>query len=105
MKNKRIVVVGAGLAGCEAAFRVAEAGYPVELHEMKPVRFSPAHRSEKFAELVCSNSLKAERIGSAAGLLKAEMLRLGSVTVAAALQTKVPRAGRSPWTETGSPRL
>ncbi|MBQ6021162.1 MAG: methylenetetrahydrofolate--tRNA-(uracil(54)-C(5))-methyltransferase (FADH(2)-oxidizing) TrmFO [Clostridia bacterium] len=93
MKNKRIVVVGAGLAGCEAAFRVAEAGYPVELHEMKPVRFSPAHRSEKFAELVCSNSLKAERIGSAAGLLKAEMLRLGSVTVAAALQTKVPAGG------------
>ena len=93
MKAERIVVVGAGLAGCEAAYRIAEAGHRVELYEMKPVRFSPAHRSENFAELVCSNSLKAERLGSAAGLLKAEMQRLGSITVEAALKTKVPAGG------------
>ncbi len=91
--NKSIIVVGAGLAGCEAAFRIAEAGYPVELREMKPLRYSPAHKSGNFAELVCSNSLKAERLGSAAGLLKAEMLRLGSITVDAALKTRVPAGG------------
>ncbi len=93
MKPDRIIVVGAGLAGCEAAYRIAEAGHPVTLYEMKPVRYSPAHHSENFAELVCSNSLKAERLGSAAGLLKAEMLRLGSITVDAALKTKVPAGG------------
>ncbi|MBQ6165345.1 MAG: methylenetetrahydrofolate--tRNA-(uracil(54)-C(5))-methyltransferase (FADH(2)-oxidizing) TrmFO [Clostridia bacterium] len=91
--NKSIIVVGAGLAGCEAAFRIAEAGYPVELREMKPLRYSPAHKSGNFAELVCSNSLKAERLGSAAGLLKAEMLCLGSITVDAALKTRVPAGG------------
>ncbi|MBR1811139.1 MAG: methylenetetrahydrofolate--tRNA-(uracil(54)-C(5))-methyltransferase (FADH(2)-oxidizing) TrmFO [Clostridia bacterium] len=91
--NKKVIVVGGGLAGCEAAYRIAEAGFPVELAEMKPVRFSPAHENENLAELVCSNSLKAKRLGSAAGLLKAEMLRLGSVTVEAALQTKVPAGG------------
>ena len=93
--NKKVIVVGGGLAGCEAAYRIAEAGFPVELAEMKPVRFSPAHENENLAELVCSNSLKAKRLGSAAGLLKAEMLRLGSVTVEAALQTKgkIRRAG------------
>ena len=91
--NKSIIVVGAGIAGCEAAFRIAEAGYPVELREMKPLRYSPAHKSGNFAELVCSNSLKAERLGSAAGLLKAEMLRLGSITVDAALKTRVPAGG------------
>ena len=91
--NKTVVVVGGGLAGCEAAYQTAGAGYETILYEMKPERFSPAHESESLAELVCSNSLKAERLSSAAGLLKAEMERFGSVTVAAAKQTRVPAGG------------
>ena len=74
-------MVGAGMAGCEAAWAIAEAGLPVTLCEMKPVKYSPAHHSPDFAELVCSNSLKASRIDSAAGLLKEEMRRLGSLLV------------------------
>ena len=66
-------VIGAGLAGCEAAWALANQGIRVCLYEMKPQRFSPAHHSEQFAELVCSNSLKARRLGSAAGMLKEEM--------------------------------
>ena len=77
----RITVIGAGLAGCEAAWYLAHQGIPVTLVEMKPIRYSPAHHSEGFAELVCSNSLKAERIASAGGLLKAEMKRLGSLQI------------------------
>ena len=84
---KKFTVVGAGLAGCEAAWQIAQAGYRVTLVEMKPVKFSPAHKSENFAELVCSNSLKASRIDSAAGLLKEEMARLGSLTVPVARNT------------------
>ena len=68
-----INVIGAGLAGCEAAWQIATRGVEVSLFEMKPRKFTPAHRNKNFAELVCSNSLKAERISSAAGLLKAEM--------------------------------
>ncbi|MGN0172358.1 MAG: methylenetetrahydrofolate--tRNA-(uracil(54)-C(5))-methyltransferase (FADH(2)-oxidizing) TrmFO [Acutalibacteraceae bacterium] len=82
--DKRAVVVGGGLAGCEAAFALANAGIAVTLYEMKPLRFSPAHKSPLLAELVCSNSLKARRIGSAAGLLKEEMRRMGSLCVSAA---------------------
>ena len=74
-----VKVIGAGLAGCEAAVRLADSGVQVELYEMKPKKMSPAHRSDCFAELVCSNSLKASRIESAAGLLKEEMRRFGSV--------------------------
>ena len=88
-----IRVIGAGLAGCEAAWRIASAGVPVELYEMKPLRFSPAHRSEGFAELVCSNSLKAEREESAAGLLKLEMRRLGSLLLSCADSCRVPAGG------------
>ena len=88
-----VSVIGAGLAGCEAAWQLACRGIPVTLHEMKPVRFSPAHRYEGFAELVCSNSLKANRIGSAAGLLKEEMYRLGSIVVRCARETAVPAGG------------
>ena len=77
-----VAVIGAGLAGCEAAWALANAGIPVRLHEMKPQRFSPAHHSENFAELVCSNSLKAQRIGSAAGMLKEEMRMMGSLVAA-----------------------
>ena len=90
---KNFTVVGAGLAGCEAAWQIAQAGYRVTLVEMKPVKFSPAHKSENFAELVCSNSLKASRIDSAAGLLKEEMARLVSLTVPVARNTAVPAGG------------
>lgn len=88
-----IRVVGAGLAGCEASWQIASAGIDVELYEMKPLRFSPAHKNENFAELVCSNSLKAERVESAAGLLKEEMRRLGSLLLPCADACRVPAGG------------
>ncbi|MCR5306578.1 MAG: methylenetetrahydrofolate--tRNA-(uracil(54)-C(5))-methyltransferase (FADH(2)-oxidizing) TrmFO [Oscillospiraceae bacterium] len=88
-----ITVVGAGMAGCEAAWAIAEAGLPVTLCEMKPVKYSPAHHSPDFAELVCSNSLKASRIDSAAGLLKEEMRRLGSLLVPCAEAAAVEAGG------------
>lgn len=88
-----IRVIGAGLAGCEAAWRIAGAGAEVDLFEMKPEKFTPAQRSENFAELVCSNSLKAERLESAAGLLKEEMRRLGSLLVPCADLCRVPAGG------------
>ncbi len=91
-KNKPIVI-GAGLAGVEAAWQLAKRGIEVCLVEMKPVKFSPAHKSENFAELVCSNSLKALRTGSAAGMLKEEMKKLGSLTVECALLSAVPAGG------------
>ena len=74
-----LTVIGAGLAGCEAAWTAANAGVPVTLVEMKPGKRTPAHREDGFAELVCSNSLKASRVDSAAGLLKEELRRMGSV--------------------------
>lgn len=86
-------VIGAGLAGVEAAWRIAQRGCEVTLVEMKPVRFSPAHKNENFAELVCSNSLKAMRLESAAGLLKEEMRRLGSVCVESAQKCAVAAGG------------
>lgn len=88
-----VKVVGAGLAGCEAAWRLAESGIPVELYEMKPKKYTPAHKYSGFSELVCSNSLKAARIESAAGLLKEEMRRLGSLSMQAAEASKVPAGG------------
>mgnify|MGYP001030698137 FL=1 len=90
---EKITVIGAGLAGCEAAWQIASQGVPVVLYEMKPLRFSPAHKSEGFAELICSNSLKAARIDSAAGLLKEEMRRLGSLLTTCAEKAKVPAGG------------
>lgn len=89
----KAAVIGAGLAGCEAAKQLSRAGIPTYLYEMKPKKFSPAHKNENFAELVCSNSLKAERLNSAAGLLKAEMEMLSSVCVEAAKSTRVPAGG------------
>ncbi len=89
----KVKVIGAGLAGCEAAWQLAENGIQVELFEMKPKKFSPAHKYNGFAELVCSNSLKAERIESAAGMLKEEMRKLGSLTMKAAAATKVSAGG------------
>ncbi|PWM41183.1 MAG: methylenetetrahydrofolate--tRNA-(uracil(54)-C(5))-methyltransferase (FADH(2)-oxidizing) TrmFO, partial [Clostridiales bacterium] len=86
-------VVGAGLAGSEAAWRLAQDGVRLRLHEMKPQKFSPAHSYPGFAELVCSNSLKASRLGSAAGLLKEEMRVLGSLTMEAAQSCAVSAGG------------
>ncbi|MCD7723089.1 MAG: methylenetetrahydrofolate--tRNA-(uracil(54)-C(5))-methyltransferase (FADH(2)-oxidizing) TrmFO [Clostridiales bacterium] len=86
-------VIGAGLAGVEAAWQLAEHAEHVTLYEQKPAKKSPAHNSELFAELVCSNSLKASRLDSAAGLLKEEMARIGSITVQAARNNSVPAGG------------
>ncbi len=88
-----VSVIGAGLAGVEAAWALAERGAQVTLYEMKPVQYSPAHKYQGYAELICSNSLKAKRIGSAAGLMKEEMRRLGSLCMEAALETAVPAGG------------
>ena len=74
----QVKIIGAGLAGCEAALWLADRGVQVELYEQKPAKYSPAHKSAGFAELICSNSLKAERLDSASGLLKEEMRRMGS---------------------------
>jgi methylenetetrahydrofolate--tRNA-(uracil-5-)-methyltransferase len=93
-KAGRVVVVGAGLAGSEAAYQLARRGVEVILYEMKPVRLSPAHISEDFAELVCSNSLRSNVQTNAVGLLKEEMRRLGSLVIAAADESALP-AGRA----------
>lgn len=88
-----ITVIGAGLAGCEAAYHIANEGIKVKLFEMKPKKKSAAHKSDLFAELVCSNSLKAIRVSSAAGLLKEEMRLLGSLCLKAADKFAVPAGG------------
>ena len=88
-----VLVIGGGLAGVEAAWAIANQGIPVTIAEMKPLKHSPAHKTDLLAELVCSNSLKAERIGSAAGLLKAEMELLGSVCIPCAKEARVPAGG------------
>ncbi len=88
--GKRVRVIGAGLAGCEAAWQLARRGVGVLLSEMKPNSFSPAHSSEAFGELVCSNSLRSDSVQNAAGLLKEEMRRLGSLVIRAADENRVP---------------
>ena len=92
MKHK-IHVIGAGLAGCEAAHQIARRGIAVELYEMKPERYTPAHRYPGFAELVCSNSLRADRLENAVGLLKEEMRLMDSLIMQAADATRVPAGG------------
>ncbi len=89
----RIRILGAGLAGCEAALYLAKRGFAVELYEQKPCKFSPAHKNPDFAELICSNSLKADRLDSASGLLKAEMRRLGSSLLPIAEECRVAAGG------------
>jgi methylenetetrahydrofolate--tRNA-(uracil-5-)-methyltransferase len=91
--TRAVTVIGAGLAGCEAAWQLAQSGVPVELVEMKPKKMSPAHHSSDFAELVCSNSFRSDELTNAVGLLKEEMRRLGSLIMACADETRVPAGG------------
>jgi len=93
MTQTHITVVGAGLAGSEAAWQIAEAGVPVKLYEMRPKQQTPAHHTDKFAELVCSNSLRANSLTNAVGVLKEEMRRLDSLIIAAADKCAVPAGG------------
>ncbi len=89
----KIKIIGAGLAGCEAAWQAANLGAEVLLYEMKPEKFSPAHKNENFAELVCSNSLRADGVLNAVGLLKEEMRKFSSLIMECADKTKVPAGG------------
>lgn len=93
-KSARVEIIGGGLAGCEAAWRLANSGVEIILYEMKPRRFSPAHKSAYLAELVCSNSLRSKELHSAVGILKEEMKQLDSIIMEAAAETEVP-AGRA----------
>src|SRR5947209_16422546 len=86
----RIKIIGAGLAGCEAAWQCARRDLEVELYEMRPAKSTPAHQTDKFAELVCSNSLKSESENTAPWLLKEEMRRAGSLLLEIARETQVP---------------
>lgn len=88
-----VTVVGAGLAGCEAAWQLAERGIPVRLMEMKPQKMTPAHHAPDFAELVCSNSLRGDRLENAVGLLKEELRRVGSLILTCADATRVEAGG------------
>ena len=93
MSMEKVTVLGAGLAGSECAWQLAKRGIPVRLVEMKPVKMSPAHSSEYFAELVCSNSLRSDELSNAVGLLKEEMRRLGSLILASADANRVAAGG------------
>src|SRR5690554_6141480 len=86
----KATVIGAGLAGCEAAWQLAEHGIEVRLYEMRPGKMTPAHETDKLAELVCSNSLKSDSMDNAAGLLKEEMRRMNSLILEAADRNRVP---------------
>lgn len=91
--EQRVIVVGAGLAGSEAAWQIAERGVKVELYEMRPVKQTPAHHTDKFAELVCSNSLRANTLTNAVGVLKEEMRHLNSLIIQSADECSVPAGG------------
>src|SRR5207237_7018802 len=94
MSSKTVHVVGGGLAGSEAAWQLASAGLPVVLHEMRPVRGTDAHQTDRLAELVCSNSFRADDwTGNAVGLLHAEMRALGSLILACGDAHQVPAGG------------
>lgn len=90
MSVRFINVIGAGLAGCEAAWQAAMMGIEVRLYEMKPLKYTPAHNLETYAELVCSNSLRSDRLENASGLLKEEMRRMGSLIIKCADETRLP---------------
>ena len=85
-----ITVIGGGLAGCEAAWQIASRGVPVTLYEMRPARATAVHKTDRLAELVCSNSFRADKLDNAVGLLKEEMRRLGSLVMRAAEASRVP---------------
>ena len=93
MRNKKVHVIGAGLAGAEAAWQISKFGVEVILHEMRPTKKTPAHKTGNFAELVCSNSLRANSLENAVGVLKEEMRRLDSVIMLAADENKIPAGG------------
>lgn len=93
MRNKKVHVIGAGLAGAEAAWQISKFGVEVILHEMRPTKKTPAHKTGNFAELVCSNSLRANSLENAVGVLKEEMRRLDSIIMAAADENKIPAGG------------
>lgn len=93
IQSKPIVVIGAGLAGSEAAWQIARRGLDVKLYEMRPQKQTAAHHSDGFAELVCSNSLRADQVESGPGLLKEELRRMGSLIMEAADHTRVPAGG------------
>lgn len=93
MKDTAVNVIGAGLAGSEAAWRLASRGIKVRLYEMRPVRQTPAHHTDKFAELVCGNSLRANTLTNAVGVLKEEMRKLNSVIIHSADSSAVPAGG------------
>jgi len=88
-----VAVIGAGLAGAEATWQLVRRGVPVRLYEMRPVKMTPAHHTGGFAELVCSNSLRATALENAVGLLKEEMRRMGSLIIRCALAARVPAGG------------
>ena len=93
MSHHQVHIIGGGLAGSEAAWQAAACGVPVTLYEMRPVRPTPVHQTDSLAELVCSNSFRADKIENAVGLLKAEMRRLGSLVIRVADATRVPAGG------------
>src|SRR3989440_12732749 len=88
--DSHITVIGGGLAGCEAAWQIARSGEKVRLYEMRPVRPTPAHRTDRLAEIVCSNSLKSDQPYNASWLLKEELRRLGSILIQVADSARVP---------------
>ncbi|MGL5950203.1 MAG: FAD-dependent oxidoreductase, partial [Cetobacterium sp.] len=88
--KQEVIVIGAGLAGSEAAYQLAKNGVKVKLYEMRPKVSTEAHKSDKFAELVCSNSLGGDHLGNASGLMKEELRRMGSLLIEIADETKVP---------------
>ena len=96
-QNQTVHVIGAGLAGVEAAYQVAKNGINVKLYEMRPVKMTPAHHTGNFAELVCSNSLRGDNFNNAVGVLKNEMEKLDSVIIKFARENSVPAgvSGRS----------
>lgn len=103
--NERVTIIGAGLAGCEACWQLVSRGIPVRLIEMRPKQKSPAHHSERFAELVCSNSLRSDSLNNAVGILKEEMRQLDSLIMQSADLHRIPagsalavdREGFSEW--------
>src|SRR5689334_23781406 len=88
--TEQVTVIGGGLAGVEAAWQAAKLGAKVVLYEMRPVKQTPAHRTDRLAEIVCSNSLKSDEVGTASYLLKEELRRAGSLVLDVAMETKVP---------------